>query len=215
MNPIKSPHDLLMEQAGFAPQSPGLVNSGQQMLLNQTGILPQFADGGSTRTSAEDMLAELFVNGELPQHLKDGGKAEQTLLERLKKLFKHVPMPATASLAVNAGLNGPGAMEAHHNLQENLQGDKYGAAAQNAYELGSAFSPYFLVPSIYDAGRYFSESAAGQLAHDPAQRKQMQEVSSTPLGGALAGDAGLAAQIMGQHEYDEPPSILANTRLPK
>ena len=46
MNPIKSPHELLMEQAGFAPQSPGMVNTGQQMLLDQTGIVPHFAPGG-------------------------------------------------------------------------------------------------------------------------------------------------------------------------
>jgi hypothetical protein len=35
-----------MEQAGFAPQSPGMVNTGQQMLLDQTGIVPHFAPGG-------------------------------------------------------------------------------------------------------------------------------------------------------------------------
>lgn len=215
MNPIKSPHELLMEQAGFAPQSPGLVNTGEQMLLNQTGVVPRFADGGSTNISPEDMLAALIAHGEEPQKFKDGGKATQSMIERLRKMFKHLPMPQTAALGANLALGGPGAMEAHEDLQKNLQGGNYGSAAQNAYELGSTFSPYFLAPSIYDAGRYLSESAAGQLAHDPVQRKKMQAVSSSPLGGALAGDAGLAAQIMGQHEYDEPPSILANTRLPK
>jgi hypothetical protein len=68
MNPIKSPHELLMEQAGFAPQSPGLVNTGPQMLLNQTGVVPHFADGGS-------VLANLLMQyGPIPQQFSEGGQ---------------------------------------------------------------------------------------------------------------------------------------------
>lgn len=218
MNPIKSPHDLLMEKAGLAPASPGMVNTGEQMLLNQMDILPHFAEGGSTNISPEDMLAALIAHGQEPQRFKEGGSATEGMIARLRKLFKHLPMPQTASLGINAAMGLPGATKAHENLQKNLQDGNYGAAAQNAYELGSSFSPYFLVPSIYDAGKYFSESAAGQLKHNPAHRQQMQDMASTPLGGALSGDAGLAALIMGQHEYapdDEPVSVLANTKLPK
>lgn len=62
MNPIKSPYELLLEQAGFAPQSPGLVNTGEQMLLNQTNVLPHFADGGSVL----DILLQRFSDGGQP-----------------------------------------------------------------------------------------------------------------------------------------------------
>jgi hypothetical protein len=199
MNLVKSPHEMLLEEAGAIPSSPGLVNTPSQMLARQFGLVPHLAQGGDVSTA--DMLAEMAAHHKEPS--------------KFKKLIKQIPMPQTASLALNATLGLPGAVEAHHSLQENLQGGNYGSAAQNAYELGSAFSPYFLVPGIYDAGRYFSESAAGHLSHNPVYRQQMQDMSSTPIGGALAGDTGLASQIMGQHEYDEAPSILANTRLSK
>ena len=48
MNPIKSPHQILLEQAGLSMDpSPGLVNTPQQMLLQQANALPQYATGGS------------------------------------------------------------------------------------------------------------------------------------------------------------------------
>ena len=209
MNPIKSPHQLLLEEAGASlDPSPGLVNTPQQMLMQQANILPHLALGGAVTPA--DMQAALIVNGNTPQHFATGGHPE-SFLEKLKALLKHVPMPAT----LNVGLGLPGAYEEHENLQKNLQGGNYGSAANNALHLGASLSPYFLVPSMYDAGNYLSEASAGHLAHDPTYRQKMQDMSSTPMGGALAGDTGLASQILGQHEYDEPPSILAGTTLPK
>ena len=86
MNPIKSPQDLLMQEAGFAPSSPGLVNTGQQMLLNQTGIVPHFADGGQVQMSPQDMLASLIANNQSPQYFAKGGQPEETSPEFAKLL---------------------------------------------------------------------------------------------------------------------------------
>jgi len=48
MNPIKSPHQILLEKAGLSlDPSPGLVNTPQQMLMQQANVLPQYATGGS------------------------------------------------------------------------------------------------------------------------------------------------------------------------
>ncbi len=68
MNPIKSTHELLLEKAGLAPATPGMVNSGQQMLLDETGVMPQFADGGSVGS----ILAQLFAMQ--PQQFQEGGQ---------------------------------------------------------------------------------------------------------------------------------------------
>lgn len=218
MDILKTPHEKLMEEAGVNPASPGWLNTPKQMLMQEAGTLPTMASGGNVEKSPQDMLAELFINNIAPEHFKDGGHAKSAL-EKLKEFFKRLPMPQTAALGANLALGGPDLIENHKALQENLQGGKYGSAATNAIDMGTALSPYFMVPSMYNTGKYLSEVSTGQLAHNPAYRKQMQDVSSSPLGGALSGDAGLAAQILGQQEYapdDEgKPSILYGTTLPK
>ena len=51
MNPFKSPHQLLLEEAGASlDPSPGLVNTPQQMLMQQANVLPHFAPGGSVNS---------------------------------------------------------------------------------------------------------------------------------------------------------------------
>ena len=46
MNPFKSPYQLLLEEAGATPATPGLVNTPGQMLLQQANVMPHFAPGG-------------------------------------------------------------------------------------------------------------------------------------------------------------------------
>jgi hypothetical protein len=139
--------------------------------------------------------------------------------KQVKKLLK-LPMPQTASLAANLALGADSLQSSGEDLSRNIAARKYGSAANNLIDIGTTFSPYFLVPSIYSAGRSFSDTAASQLAQNPQYRQQLQSMSSSPLGGAMAGDAGLASQIMGQHQYEEPEapgeygSLMRNTRLP-
>lgn len=57
MNPIKSPHQLLLEEAGASlDPSPGLVNTPQQMLMQQANVLPHLAPGGSAN-KIDNMVA--------------------------------------------------------------------------------------------------------------------------------------------------------------
>jgi hypothetical protein len=93
MNPIKSPYELLIEQAGFAPQSPGMVNTGPQMLIDQSGVLPRFADGGQVQMSPQDMLAMLMAHGQAPQHFASGSTVTPTndQFERILELAKRDP----------------------------------------------------------------------------------------------------------------------------
>ena len=98
MNPIKSPYELLMEHAGFAPASPGMVNTGQQMLINQSGIVPHFSDGGNVfntnYSNAGDTLANILTQyGPIPQQFSAGGQPipeheqMQGILSRLSEVL--------------------------------------------------------------------------------------------------------------------------------
>ena len=77
MNPFKSPHQLLLEEAGASlDPSPGLVNTPQQMLMQQANVLPHFAPGGHVQNlSPADMQAALIVNGQTPQNFATGGQS--------------------------------------------------------------------------------------------------------------------------------------------
>ena len=82
---------MLMEDAGMAPASPGMLHTPKQMLLNETGIVPKMAEGGQPQQqmSPEDMMALMLAYGQTPQKLAGGGKPEAmspefaALLDRL------------------------------------------------------------------------------------------------------------------------------------
>ena len=191
-------------------------------LASQSNIKPLRAIGTGISAAVpaiqyllpSDEEPEKHADGGIVQHLADGGKPKN----KVKKILKNIPMPQTASLGANLLLGASDIEQSHQDLQNNLQRGNYGSAANNAIDLGSTVSPYFMIPSIYQGGRELSKIAAGQLAHNPQHRQQMQSMSSNPMGGAMAGDAGLAAQIMGRHQYEEDPGeyghLLRGSKLP-
>jgi hypothetical protein len=154
-----------------------------------------------------------------PEEKAEGGLIHLRGGSKVKKFAKSLPMPATANLLANVGFGYDSLGESNEELQQNLAGGRFGPAANNLVDIGTTFSPYFLAPSIYQAGRSFADTAASQLAENPVVRSQLQNVSSTPLGGALAGDAGLAAHIMNNYEDREAGgpygSLLKHSRLPR
>jgi len=91
MNFLKTPQQMLMEDAGMAPASPGMLHTPKQMLLHETGIVPKMAEGGQPQQqmSPEDMMALMLAYGQTPQKLAGGGKPEAmspefaALLDRL------------------------------------------------------------------------------------------------------------------------------------
>jgi hypothetical protein len=160
MNPIKTPHQLLMEKAGFAPASPGMVNTGPQMLINQTGVLPQFADGGQVDMSPQDMLAMLVAHNQTPQRFASGSavsagptseqfervmelaKRDPTFLKKMAnhtrslagpagKLFDRLNPAFQAMAAIDAGERGMDAIE------RAKQGDYRGASISGLGALGA------------------------------------------------------------------------------
>lgn len=71
MNLLKTPHQLLLEEAGATPASPGLLHSPKQMLMQEAGVTPKFSAGG--QVSVEDMLAQIIASNQTPQKFAEGG----------------------------------------------------------------------------------------------------------------------------------------------
>ena len=70
MELLKTPHQMLLQEAGATPEPDGLLNTPEQMLMQESGVSPHFSSGG---TSPQDMLAMLMAHGHAPQHLATGG----------------------------------------------------------------------------------------------------------------------------------------------
>jgi hypothetical protein len=76
MNFLKTPQQMLMEDAGMTPASPGMLHTPRQMLLHESGAMPKMAEGGQPQQqmSPEDMMALMLAYGQTPQKLAGGGK---------------------------------------------------------------------------------------------------------------------------------------------
>lgn len=122
MNFIKSPQDMLFEEAGMRPASPGPFNTPQQVMLDRTipqPLMPMFA-----QPSPSDMQAQLVAMGQTPPQFKDGGE--------VKRFAKKLIWPAT--------LTGLFASDIAQAAQEAKEG-KYGEAAGTAGLIASGFLP--------------------------------------------------------------------------
>ena len=76
MDILKTPQQMLLEEAGAVPASPGMVHTPRQMLMQESGIMPRFAYGGAVQMSPQTMLAELIQSGQIPQYFALGGRVE-------------------------------------------------------------------------------------------------------------------------------------------
>jgi hypothetical protein len=83
MNFIKTPHEKLLEEAGAAPATPGMIKTPQQALMEHSGLFPEFASGGSVN----DMLAELFNADQVPEHFRKGGQSLSNTIRSAKAGF--------------------------------------------------------------------------------------------------------------------------------
>jgi hypothetical protein len=72
MNLLKTPHQLLLEEAGATPASPGLLHTPKQMLMQEAGMTPKFAGGGKIGN-----LAKFLSESKIPQRLYHGTTASE------------------------------------------------------------------------------------------------------------------------------------------
>lgn len=131
MNLLKTPHQKLMEEAGLAPASPGMLNTPHQLLMQEAGGTQHFDHGGQATMSPQDMLASLVASGHLPAHYAPGGSVQH--------YFKG---STVGNVGTNAALTLPFAGNELEEIGRDIGNKKYLPAALKAGVLGySAFAP--------------------------------------------------------------------------
>jgi hypothetical protein len=88
MDLLKTPKQLLMEDAGMHPASEGLLMTPQQKLMQESGIIPRFAAGKHV-LSPKDMQAEIFVNKTAaPKSANSDPYSNPVLIKAWNNIFK-------------------------------------------------------------------------------------------------------------------------------
>jgi hypothetical protein len=211
MDILKTPHEKLMEEAGVNPATPGWLNTPKQMLMQEAGITPVMASGGQVGVSPQDMLAELIVNNIAPEHFKSGGHSN--LAREISAALRRKPFQSIFNALGFADVAEQGIDTAKHVAQgKPVQALESGFNAVSAVPAALPSMPAAISMAVPYGGQVLSEGAATHMAQNPQFREQMNEMSQSPLGGALGGDAALAAQIMGDRDFLE---TLRNRQAPE
>jgi hypothetical protein len=88
MDLLKTPKQLLMEDAGMHPASEGLLMTPQQKIMQESGIIPHFAKGKHV-LSPNDMKAEMFVNETAsPKFANSDPYSNPALIKAWNNIFK-------------------------------------------------------------------------------------------------------------------------------
>ncbi len=204
MDILKTPHEKLMEEAGVNPASNGWLSTPNQMLMEEAGITPHLAGGGSAQQpSPQDMLAELIVNNMAPEHFKAGGQST-SLAKQISTALKQKPFQSLFNALGFTDVIGEGMDAAKHIAGGRpVQGLESGFNAVSAVPAALPSMPAAISMAVPYGGQQLAQGAATHMAQNPQFRSQMQDMSQSPLGGALGGDAALAAQIMGDRDYSD------------
>lgn len=106
MNPLKTPHQFMLEEAGAMPKTNGLLKTPKQMLFEESGILPRFDNGGEV--SPADMRAEMMIRSAQP---------EMEMEEIEEPEFEQEELPELQNMSVfmqiREILNNPGELSAN------------------------------------------------------------------------------------------------------
>jgi len=113
--------------------------------------------------------------------------------ETQQALKKYIAKPASvANKAVNYGLLGASG----YSILNNLLHNEYLPAAKDAGELALYAKTPIPGNIAYALGSEMTDRATKYMQQHPEFREQVSNVSSSPMGGALSGDTGLAAEIL-------------------
>jgi hypothetical protein len=123
MDLLKTPHQMLLEEAGAKiPTSTEMLKTPQQMLMEQTGLPQKFADGGDVQMSVEDMIAAIMAQGQTPQKFAAGSTVK--------------------NIAGQSAFALPFIPEEARNIAQDIKSEKYPEAAVRTAGVGySAFAP--------------------------------------------------------------------------
>jgi hypothetical protein len=87
MDLLKTPHQMLLEEAGATPQSDGLLKTPKQMLFEESGMLPHYAAGHTVKQLSPKEMQAALVAHELRQKYAQGGDVHPTLAAAFNKIF--------------------------------------------------------------------------------------------------------------------------------
>jgi len=168
MNILKTPQEKLMEDAGMAPSSPGMLNTPKQMLMQEVGLVPHLAKGGQPEQSmsVQDMLAHLVNAGILPAHYAPGGMVKNIATQSAMTL------PVMGDELTDIGLD--------------IKNENYGPAAAKTAAAGySAFAPINPLTAGLSLETYSPELGDGTIegfkAQEAARRQAALEAQQREL----------------------------------
>jgi hypothetical protein len=123
MDFLKTPHQLLLEEAGAkVPATNGLLKTPQQMLLEETGLPQKMAEGGQPQMSVQDMIADIMAQGQTPQKFAAGSTVK--------------------NIAGQSAIALPFIPEDARHIAQDIKAQKYPEAAVRTADVGySAFAP--------------------------------------------------------------------------
>lgn len=162
MNILKTPQEKLMEDAGMAPSSSGMLNTPKQMLMQESGIVPRLAKGGQPESmSVQDMLAYLVNQGVLPQHYAPGGTVK--------------------NIALQSAIAAPLMSEDLTDIGEDIKKEKYLPAAMKSAAVGySAFAPLNPLTALISGMTYSPEAGAGSTLDEWMAAKNPPKKTEAP-----------------------------------
>lgn len=163
MDILKTPHQMLLEEAGAkVPTSNGLLKTPQQMLMEETGLPQKFADGGNVGMSVNDMLAAIMAQGQTPQKFAAGS--------------------AVGNIASQSAFALPFIPEDAQQIASDIKSEKYPEAAARTAGVGfSAFAPFNPFTALISGATYAPEVGDATLEgwkKQELERKLMEEYAA-------------------------------------
>jgi uncharacterized protein YpuA (DUF1002 family) len=153
MNLLKTPHQLLLEEAGATPASPGLLHTPKQMLMQEAGVTPKFAAGG--QVSVNDMLAQIIAANQTPQKFAVGSSVK--------------------NIASQSALEIPFIPEEAKQIAGNIKAQKYPEAAAQTAGVGySAFAPINPLTALISGLTYSPELGDSTIEGFKKQEQERQ-----------------------------------------
>ena len=126
------------------------------------------------------------------------------LMNKAKLAAKHHPFQSLFNLA-----NFSDVIEDAYKTGQNLQSSRPVQALESGFNAITGIPaalpnvPMGVSLAVPMGGKMLSEQAATYAAQNPEYTSQMRNMASNPLGGALAGDSGLASYILGDRDYSD------------
>ena len=114
---------MLLEEAGAkVPTSNGMLKTPHQLLMEESGMPQQFAQGGQPQMSVQDMLASIMAQGQTPQKFAAGSTVR--------------------NIAGQSAFALPFIPEDARHIAQDIKAQKYPEAAVRTADVGySAFAP--------------------------------------------------------------------------